>query len=72
MQLITGKTEFDDDFSEMIEEADEEQIAQNRDQRLPATGPDEEIMKKLSAMAAASVQRFSKRIQLMPLLRQAR
>ena len=56
----------------MIEEADEEQIAQNRDQRLPATGPDEEIMKKLSAMAAASVQRFSKRIQLMPLLRQAR
>ena len=72
LQLITGKTEFDDDFSEMIEEADEEQIARNRDQRLPATGSDEEIMKKLSAMAAASTQRFSKRIQVVPLLRQAR
>ena len=70
--MITGKTECDGHFSDLVEEADEEQIAQNCDQRLPATGPDEEIMKKLSAMAAASVQRFSKRISLMPLLRQAR
>ena len=73
--MITGKTEFDNDFLEIIEKAEEKLIAQNRDQRLPATAPDspdEKIMKELSAMAAASVKPYGERIQLMPLLRQAR
>ncbi|CAK9078155.1 unnamed protein product [Durusdinium trenchii] len=48
------------------------EIARRPDPRVPANGPDLETLKKLSAMAAASVQRFSKRIQVMPLLRQAR
>lgn len=68
--MITGKTDFDDDFlSDLIEEANAEFITQKHDQRVLE---DAEILKKLSAMAAASVERYAKRIQVMPLLRQAR
>ncbi|CAK9087455.1 Systemin receptor SR160 (Brassinosteroid LRR receptor kinase) [Durusdinium trenchii] len=70
VQVITGKTDFDDDFlSDLIEEANAEFITQKHDQRVLE---DAEILKKLSAMAAASVERYAKRIQVMPLLRQAR
>jgi len=74
--MITGKMDFYAAFADdltlmdLIEDADASLISQHVDERLEMG--DGLTLMKLSPMAAASVQKYAKRIKVMPLLRQAR
>ncbi|CAE7597472.1 CRK20 [Symbiodinium natans] len=77
LQLITAQMDFAAELPDgstlrdLIEEADGERIAANHDRRV-ALGASADVVQRLSSMAAAAVERFPRRVRLLPLLRQAR